>query len=85
MAHPSQRSALASSMKAAQYTHLDHTTALSAHHGCVNALAFSRDGRWLASGGDDQEVRVWDVGGKVGRSLQPSGIYAGAQVRPLHW
>lgn len=83
LAHPSHRTALASSLAASQYSHLDHTTALSAHHSCVNALAFSKDGRWLASGGDDMELRVWNVGGKVGRSLQPSGIYSGAQVRPL--
>jgi len=33
---------------------------LSAHRSCVNALAWSGNGRWLASGGDDQSVVLWD-------------------------
>ncbi|KAH9447997.1 hypothetical protein MJO28_011549 [Puccinia striiformis f. sp. tritici] len=35
---------------------------LLAHHGCVNAICFSKteQGRWLASGGDDKKVILWD-------------------------
>ncbi|KAG7088144.1 hypothetical protein E1B28_012166 [Marasmius oreades] len=34
---------------------------LSAHVSCVNALTFSRkDGRFLASGGDDLNIHLWD-------------------------
>ncbi|KAF9013305.1 WD40 repeat-like protein [Cyathus striatus] len=33
---------------------------LSAHTSCVNALAFSSGGRFLASGGDDLKVHLWD-------------------------
>ncbi|PLW52472.1 hypothetical protein PCANC_10609 [Puccinia coronata f. sp. avenae] len=35
---------------------------LLAHHGCVNAICFSRSeqARWLASGGDDKRVILWD-------------------------
>jgi len=34
---------------------------LSAHNSCVNALAFSSgDGRFMASGGDDFRLHLWD-------------------------
>ncbi|KAF7299756.1 WD40 repeat-like protein [Mycena chlorophos] len=36
--------------------------ALDRHTSCVNALAFSSlDGRFLASGGDDLDIHLWDV------------------------
>src|SRR5262245_30217526 len=31
------------------------------HKGTVQALAFSPDGRWLASGGDDSNIILWNV------------------------
>ncbi|KAF8634162.1 hypothetical protein AX15_001030 [Amanita polypyramis BW_CC] len=33
---------------------------LLGHTSCVNALVFSRDGRFLVSGGDDLQLRLWD-------------------------
>ena len=34
---------------------------LKAHFGCVNALAFSKNGKFLASGGDDKRILIWDM------------------------
>jgi len=38
---------------------------LTGHGGSVNSAAFSPDGKRLASGGDGQRVKLWDV--KTGR------------------
>lgn len=46
-------------------------TILRGHHQQVRALALSPDGRWLASGGDDHVVRVWNVAqGRPARVLE---------------
>ncbi|MBI2422879.1 MAG: caspase family protein [Candidatus Hydrogenedentes bacterium] len=44
---------------------------LSGHTNTVNALAWSADGRYLASGSADTDVRIWDVGGVAEK---PEGI-----------
>jgi len=37
------------------------TASWSVHHGAVNALRFSRDGRHLVTGGDDGTVMLWET------------------------
>jgi WD40 repeat protein len=39
----------------------------SGHAGTVDALTFSPDGRWLASGSSDRTIRVWDL--STGRTI----------------
>jgi hypothetical protein len=51
---------------------------LYAHHGWVNGVAFSPDGRSLASCSRDQTIRRWDLGTK--QELPPLGGYDGESL-----
>ncbi|KAN0034068.1 hypothetical protein ACTFIV_000551 [Dictyostelium citrinum] len=37
-------------------------TELNGHNECVNSINFNEDGSLIVSGGDDETVRIWDVG-----------------------
>lgn len=74
----SSRSALVASRFASGF---QYHTPLRAHYACVNALAFSAgDGTWLASGGDDKRVLLWNSFGEL-RGAEPRATYRGARVR----
>jgi WD40 repeat protein len=50
---------------------LELLVTLSGHHGIVSSLAFSPDGKMLATGGYDRLVRLWEVaGGKLRATLE---------------
>jgi WD40 repeat protein len=42
----------------------------------VTALGFSGDGRWLATGGDDNKVRLWDVSALLSRDALSGEVEA---------
>ncbi|KAJ7643764.1 WD40 repeat-like protein [Roridomyces roridus] len=55
-----------------------YSCTLRAHHSCVNALAFSSgDGRFLASGGDDLAIHLWDLHEQNAGVRTPSSSFHG--------
>lgn len=80
LGHPLARSS--ASFLSSRLTSFEHSTPLLAHHSCVNALAFSNgDGKWLASGGDDKRVLLWNSFGRLS-GAEPVAVYRGARVCP---
>ncbi|NJN31929.1 MAG: hypothetical protein HC824_17025 [Synechococcales cyanobacterium RM1_1_8] len=55
-----QRSRLSSTQPWITLPHLADADAAPSPSLCVRAIAFSDDGKWLATGGDDHLIRLWD-------------------------
>ena len=55
---------------------------LGSHHSAISAVAASRDGRFLATGGLDRVVRLWDSQtGELLRTLRPPSQDVGPEGR----
>lgn len=58
--------------------HIRLLRVLEGHSGDVFSIAFSPDGRWLASGDNDRTVRVWEVSTGEGRRVWREEELSGA-------
>jgi WD40 repeat protein len=62
----------------------NHLRTLTGHGGEIRALAWSPDGRFLASGSADRTVRLWDTGTWTAYQLAPQRQHA-EKVRAVAW
>ncbi len=57
-------------------------TELTGHEGIVTCLAYSRDGRWLATGSDDYTLRLWNERGEECGVLEMESQITGVAFAP---
>jgi WD40 repeat protein len=66
-----------------QIAHIDTDQLASADFSdALESLTFSPDSKMLASGGTDGTVKLWDLNGKMIRTLTAHGEYANARFSP---
>ena len=53
---------------------MEEVKQLIGHNAAVNTATFSPDGRWLATGGDDNQILLWDVSTLRDPQLEPVPI-----------
>jgi WD40 repeat protein len=54
---------------------------LRGHEGAVNSVAFSRDGRWLASASSDSTAKIWET--STGQSVRTIHVAENWQVNAI--
>lgn len=63
---------------------LSNTAQLVGHNAAVNAAAFSPDGQWLATGGDDNVILLWSVAALRTGHLEPFRKLEGHTAKIVH-
>ncbi|KAK2465177.1 hypothetical protein APHAL10511_002808 [Amanita phalloides] len=58
---------------------------LDGHSGSVNCISFTHDGMQLASGSDDESVRIWDIDLLVGLQVIRASDQTWGQITCLTW
>ncbi|KAF9470815.1 hypothetical protein BDN70DRAFT_901824, partial [Pholiota conissans] len=53
--------------------------------GPINCLAFSTDGRYLASGADDEKLRIWDIEAKRSYYTIKDSLERWGQITCIKW
>ncbi|KDR64841.1 hypothetical protein GALMADRAFT_149249 [Galerina marginata CBS 339.88] len=58
---------------------------LSGSEGPINALAFAPDAKYIASGGDDEKLRVWDISRKQVHQVIGDDLERWGQITCILW